>query len=143
LPGTEDEKMAVFERTYRDIVNDLFGRGDAYDILKQRGVLEFESTSFTRGITLDNVIVIADEIGNMSFAELDMIITRIGENAKVIFSGDYRQTDLKKAEKEGLRDFIRVLDNMGGIEHIEFQASDIVRSDFVRKYIISKVELNL
>jgi phosphate starvation-inducible PhoH-like protein len=143
LPGTEDEKMAVFERTYKENICDLFGRGDAYDILKQRGVFEFESTSFTRGITLDNAVIIADEIGNMSFEELDMIATRRGENAKLIFAGDYRQSDLKKAEKQGLRDFIRVIDNMGGIEHIEFQASDIVRSDFVKRYIIAKVELGL
>jgi phosphate starvation-inducible protein PhoH len=144
LPGTEDEKMAVFERPYREIVNELFGRGDAYDILKGKGVVEFESTSFARGITLDDCVVIADEIGNMSFAELDMIITRIGDNAKLILSGDYRQSDLKKAEKDGLKDFIRVIDAMGKrIEHVEFQASDIVRSDFVKAYIIAKVELGL
>jgi phosphate starvation-inducible protein PhoH len=141
LPGSEDEKMAPFERPYREAVNELFHRGDAYDILTQRGIIEFESTSFVRGITLNDAVVIADEIGNMSFQELDMIATRMGDMAKVIFSGDYRQSDLKKAEKEGLRDFIRVLDAMGNrVEHVEFQAADIVRSDFVKAYIIAKVE---
>lgn len=142
MPGTEDEKMAGFEKPYREAVNEMFGRGDAYQILKTRGVIDFESTSFSRGITLNDSVIIADEIGNMSFAELDMIATRKGDSAKLIFSGDYRQSDLKKADKEGLRDFIRILDAMGKrFEHIEFQAADIVRSEFVKAYIIAKIEL--
>lgn len=141
MPGTEAEKMSGFEKPYREAVNEIFGRGDAYEILKQRGVIDFESTSFSRGITLNDSVIIADEIGNMSFEELDMITTRIGDMGKLIFSGDYRQSDLKKAEKSGLRDFIRILDAMGTrIEHIEFQAADIVRSEFVKAYIIAKIE---
>jgi phosphate starvation-inducible protein PhoH len=142
MPGTEGEKMAGFEKPYREAVNEMFGRGDAYEILKTRGVIDFESTSFSRGITLGDAVVIADEIGNMSFEELDMIATRMGDMAKVIFSGDYRQSDLKKAEKSGLRDFIRILDTMNSrVEHIEFQACDIVRSKFVKDYIIAKIEI--
>lgn len=144
MPGTLDEKMSYYETPYRDIVNDLCGRGDAYDILKNRGCIEFMSTSFIRGITIDHAIVIVDEVQNMTFQELDSVVTRLGKDSKLVLCGDYRQSDLKKdKERTGLHDFIRVIDTMTGIEHVEFLQQDIVRSGFVKQYIIQKTELGL
>ena len=140
LPGTEKEKASVYEEPYKDIANDLFSRGDAYEILKNKGLVHFMTTSFIRGITLRDAIIMIDECQNMSLHELDSIITRIGENCRVIFCGDFRQADLKA---NGLQDFIRVLKRMERFTFIEFEVEDIVRSDFVKQYIIAKNELNL
>jgi phosphate starvation-inducible protein PhoH len=140
LPGTEKEKSSVYEEPYKDISNDLFSRGDAYEILKQKNIVEFMTTSFIRGITLRDAVILIDECQNMSFHELDSIITRIGENCRVIFCGDFRQADLRS---NGLKDFFRVLERMHAFTFIEFEVEDIVRSDFVKQYIISKSSLNL
>mgnify|MGYP001576417257 CR=1 FL=1 len=140
LPGTEKEKSSVYEEPYKDIAIDLFARGDAYEILKQKGLVHFMTTSFIRGITLRDAVIIIDECQNMSFHELDSIITRIGENCRVMFCGDFRQADLKA---NGLQDFIRVLKSMDLFTFIDFQVEDIVRSSFVKQYIIAKNDLNL
>lgn len=140
LPGTEKEKASVYEEPYKDIANDLFSRGDAYEILKNKGLVHFMTTSFIRGITLREAVILIDECQNMSFHELDSIITRIGENCRVMFCGDFRQADLKA---NGLQDFIKVLKRMQKFTFIEFEVEDIVRSDFVKQYIIAKNELNL
>ena len=140
LPGTEKEKASVYEEPYKDIANDLFGRGDAYEILKQKNLVEFMTTSFIRGITLRDAVILIDECQNMSFHELDSIITRMGENTRVIFCGDFRQADLKG---NGIRDFFQVLKRMSLFDFIEFEVEDIVRSDFVKTYIIAKNELEL
>ena len=140
LPGTEKEKSSVYEEPYKDISNDLFSRGDAYEILKQKNMIEFMTTSFIRGITLRDAIILVDECQNMSFHELDSIITRIGENCRVIFCGDFRQADLKM---NGLKDFFSILKSMNTFMFVEFGIEDIVRSDFVKQYIISKSSLKL
>ena len=118
----------------------MFGRGDAYEILKNKGLVHFMTTSFIRGITLRDAVILIDECQNMSFHELDSIITRMGENCRIMFCGDFRQADLKQ---NGLQDFIRVLKRMDLFTFIEFEVEDIVRSDFVKQYIIAKNELNL
>ena len=140
LPGTEKEKASVYEEPYKDIANDLFSRGDAYEILKNKGLVHFMTTSFIRGITLRDAVIMIDECQNMSFHELDSIITRIGENCRVMFCGDFRQADLKA---NGLQECTRVLKRMERFTFIEFEVEDIVRSDFVKQYIIAKNELNL
>ena len=140
LPGTEKEKASVYEEPYKDIANDLFGRGDAYEILKQKNLVEFMTTSFIRGITLKHAVILIDECQNMSFHELDSIITRIGQGCRVIFCGDFRQADLKQ---NGMQDFMKILKRMGDFDFIEFEVEDIVRSEFVKNYIIAKNELNL
>jgi phosphate starvation-inducible PhoH-like protein len=140
LPGTEKEKASVYEEPYKDIANDLFGRGDAYEILKQKNLVEFMTTSFIRGITLRDAVILIDECQNMSFHELDSIITRMGENCRVMFCGDFKQADLKG---NGLKDFIRILKSMDCFTFVEFQVEDIVRSDFVKSYIIAKNKLEL
>ena len=140
LPGTEKEKASVYEEPYKDICIELFQRGDAYEILKQKHLVHFMTTSFIRGVTLRNATILVDECQNMSFHELDSIITRVGEGCRVIFCGDFRQSDLAK---NGLRDFIRVLKAMDSFDLIDFEIKDIVRSAFVKEYIIAKTELGL
>ena len=98
------------------------------------------TTSFIRGITLKNTIIMIDECQNMTFHELDSIITRVGENCRVIFCGDFRQSDLKS---NGLESFMNILRNMGSFDFIDFVIKDIVRSEFVIDYIIAKTELGL
>ena len=138
LPGTQEEKVAIYEAPYIDIASELFGRGDAYDILKKKGLVHFTSTSYVRGINLRNAVIVVDETQNMTYHELDSIITRVGEGCRVVFCGDFRQADL---QKNGLRDFIRVLKAMDSFDLVDFGISDIVRSNFVKEYIIAKTEL--
>ena len=140
LPGNEKEKASVYEEPYKDICIELFQRGDAYEILKTKGLVHFMTTSFIRGVTLQDAVILIDECQNMSFHELDSIITRVGMNCRVIFSGDFRQADLFK---NGLRDFIKVLKAMDKFDLIDFEIKDIVRSDFVKEYIIAKTDLGM
>tara|TARA_X000001382_G_scaffold127677_1_gene115917 strand:- start:237 stop:938 length:702 start_codon:yes stop_codon:yes gene_type:complete len=136
LPGNEKEKSAVYEEPYKDVASHLFNRGDAYEILKAKGIVQFMTTSYIRGVTLRNAVIIVDECQNMSFHELDSIITRVGENCRIIFCGDFRQSDLKKNE---LLSWLQILTRMEEFDFVEFGVDDIVRSDFVKKYIIAKM----
>ena len=140
LPGSEKEKASVYEEPYKDIAVELFQRGDSYEILKTKGLLHFMTTSYLRGITLKDAVIIVDECQNMSFHELDSIVTRVGTNCRIIFCGDFRQADLAK---NGLQDFIRVLKAMDQFDLIDFEIKDIVRSDFVKDYITAKTDLGL
>ena len=111
----------------------------AYENLEQQGIIEFVSTSFIRGTTLDNCIVLVDEMQNLTFHELDSIITRVGKNSRIIFSGDYYQSDLKSSsDKKGILDFMNIMEVMNHFTTVEFGWADIVRSDFVRDYIMTK-----
>jgi phosphate starvation-inducible protein PhoH len=139
LPGNEKEKASVYEEPYKDIAIDIFGRGDAYQILKTKNLVEFMTTSFIRGITLRNATIVIDECQNMSFHELDSIITRVGQNCRVILCGDFRQSDLKNS---GMNEFLNVIKRMQLFDFIEFGIEDIVRSDFVKSYIIAKTEID-
>lgn len=141
LPGSDKEKTKVYEAPYRAICEELYGRGDAYEIMKTRHAIEFLSTSFVRGTTLNDSIVIVDEVQNMTFHELDSVITRIGRNCQLILCGDFRQGDLSKGEKTGIIDIMKILDRVKGFEHVEFLEEDIVRSGFVKSYIIEKSRL--
>lgn len=144
LPGNSKEKTKVYEAPYYAICTELFGRGDAYDYLKNKNVVEFMSTSFIRGITLNDCIVIVDEMQNATLHELDSVITRVGHNCKVIFCGDFRQTDFtREHEKNGLTDFMRVVRNMRSFDLIEFNSNDIVRSALVKEYIILKDKMRI
>lgn len=144
LPGSDREKTKVYEAPYYAICTELFGRGDAYDYLKNKNVVEFISTSFIRGITLNDCIVIVDEMQNATLHELDSVITRIGHNCKVIFCGDFRQSDFtREHEKNGLSDFMRVVKSMKSFELLEFNAEDIVRSALVKEYIILKDKMRI
>lgn len=140
LPGNEKEKSAIYEEPYKDICVELFQRGDAYEILKTKSLVNFMTTSFIRGVTLRNAVIIVDECQNMSFHELDSIITRVGEECRIIFCGDFRQSDLSK---NGLKDFIRIVKAMDQFDLIDFEIKDIVRSGFVKDYITVKTNLGL
>jgi len=142
LPGSVEEKLKVYEQPYSAIANDLFKRGDGYDILKNKFMVEFVPTSFIRGITLNDCIVLVDEINNMTFHELDSVITRLGKRTKLILCGDFNQSDLKWTdEREGLYDFMKIVDQMESFHRVEFTRDDIVRSGLVKQYIIAKEDL--
>ena len=140
LPGSIKEKSKIYEAPYQAICSQLYNRGDAYEILKQKSIINFETSSFLRGLTLDNTIIIVDECQNMTYQELNTIITRVGQNSKIIFCGDYRQTDLKwDDEKEGIHKFMKILSKMPKyFSCIEFMENDIVRSGLVKDFIIKK-----
>lgn len=143
LPGSIKEKSKVYEAPYQAICNQLYGRGDAYEILKQKGVINFETSSFLRGLTIDNSIIIVDECQNMTYSELCTIITRVGPYSKIIFCGDYRQSDFKwDDEREGVMKFMKILNKMSKyFSCIEFNEEDIVRSGLVKEFIIKKTYL--
>jgi phosphate starvation-inducible protein PhoH len=144
LPGNSKEKAKVYEAPYYAICTELFGRSDSYEYLKSRNVVEFISTSFIRGITLNDCIIVVDEIANMTLHELDSVITRVGKNCRIIFSGDFRQSDFtKEHEKNGLIDFMRIIERMKSFTFIDFNEHDIVRSSMVKDYIIQKDKLRI
>ena len=150
LPGDEEDKAALYQVPYQNMVQFMFEMqneqqfNNLYDKLKGQGTLYFLSTSFLRGLTFDNTIIIVDECQNLNFHELDTIITRVGQDSKIIFCGDFDQTDLvKQNEKNGLHDFLRILEEMEEFNCIEFTIGDIVRSGFVRSYLINKIKLGI
>lgn len=148
LPGTLQEKMALYETPYREIFAELCGgRRDVYDLLKKRDYLEFMSTSFVRGITFDDAIVIVDEVQNCTDHEINSILTRVGKNTRVILCGDYRQNDLKmtgkRHQESGMDNLLKVARSMWSFALVEFNIQDIVRSGFVKEYIIARINLGL
>ena len=150
LPGDHEDKSSFYQIPYKNMVKYMFEMPDdnsfemLYANLKAQGTISFWSTSFIRGTTFDNAILIIDEFQNLNFHELDSIITRVGENSKIFFCGDATQTDLvKTAEKNGIVDFMNIINNMPSFETVEFQAEDICRSGLVKEYIIAKLELGL
>ena len=146
LPGSQKQKEAAFEEPYPPLCSEILERNDAYSLLKQKDLIEFRSTSFLRGVTFDDCIIVVDEVQNMSFQECDTIMTRVGENTRIIFAGDIKQDDLTSErynEKSGIADFMRIINNMKEYDFIEFYADDIVRSELVKSYIIEKDRLGL
>ena len=150
LPGDEEDKAALYQVPYRNMVQFMFEMPNEqafnglYDKLKAQGSLYFLSTSFLRGLTFDNSIIIVDECQNLNFHELDTIITRVGQDSKIVFCGDFGQTDLvRNNEKNGLHDFMRILEEMKEFNCTEFTIGDIVRSGFVRSYLINKTNMGI
>ena len=150
LPGDEEDKAALYQVPYQNMVQFMFEMpneqsfNNLYDRLKGQGTLFFLSTSFLRGLTFDNSIIIVDECQNLNFHELDTIITRVGQDAKIVFCGDFDQTDLMNHnERNGLHDFLRILEEMEEFNCVEFTLGDIVRSGFVRSYLINKIKLGI
>ena len=148
LPGDHEDKADIYQIPYKNMVKYMFQMpSDAdfemlYGNLKAQESIKFWSTSFIRGTTLDNAIVIVDEFQNLNFHELDSIITRIGENSKIMFCGDASQSDLIKTnDRNGIVDFMNVLRKMPSFDIIEFGIDDIVRSGLVKEYIIAKLEM--
>ena len=150
LPGDHEDKADIYQIPYKNMVKYMFQMPtDAdfemlYGNLKAQETIKFWSTSFIRGTTLDNAIVIVDEFQNLNFHELDSIITRVGENSRIIFCGDASQTDLVKTnDRNGIHDFLNILRKMPSFDIIEFGIDDIVRSGLVKEYIIAKLDTGL
>ena len=150
LPGDYEDKSDIYQVPYKHMVKYMFQMSSDADFemlygnLKAQDTIKFWSTSFLRGTTLDNAIVIVDEYQNLNFHELDSIITRIGENSKICFCGDARQTDLVKTnDRNGIVDFMNILRKMPSFDIIEFEIDDIVRSGLVKEYIIAKMEAGM
>lgn len=142
LPGTAKEKSAEYVAPYYDICNTLFDRGDAYGILEQRGNVEFTTTSFLRGKTFSNCIMVIDECQNMSWGELNTIMTRVGPGTRIIFSGDTKQSDLDERKgKHDIRKFLRVCGIMDCFDFIQMMPDDVVRSGKAKEYILACEEL--
>lgn len=140
MPGNIKEKSSYFEQPYHQIMSNLYGRDDAYTILKNKRVIEFMTTSYVRGITLDNAIVIVDEMQNFTEEELHSVVTRIGKNSRIILCGDLSQNDLKK-EKTGFGLFVKIFKNMSSFSLVEFGIEDIVRSGLVKEYILARTRV--
>jgi predicted ribonuclease YlaK len=143
LPGDVHEKMEIYQQPYRQICETLFGRRDAWDRLEEQGHIEFISTSFIRGMSFDDAIIIVDECQNLSFEEIDTVMTRVGYRSKIIWCGDYRQTDLnkKKNDVSGILKFFDIAYHMAAFTRVEFTVEDIVRSSLVKDYIIAKLKV--
>ncbi len=150
LPGDHEDKSSYYQIPYKNMVKYMFQMpSDAdfemlYGNLRAQETIKFWSTSFLRGTTLDNSIVIVDEFQNLNFHELDSIITRIGENSKICFCGDASQSDLIKTnDRNGIVDFMNILRKMPSFDIIEFGIDDIVRSGLVKEYLTAKIEMGL
>ena len=146
LPGDHDDKALLYQIPYKNMVRHMFKMPDdnafdmLYENLKHQETISFWSTSFIRGTTLDNAIVLVDESQNLNFHELDSIITRVGQDSKIIFAGDVSQTDLVRTnEKDGILDFQRIIEDMDEFSSVEFGIEDIIRSGLVKSYLISKI----
>ena len=150
LPGDEEDKAALYQVPYSNMMQFMFEQPNEqafeslYNRIKAQGSYYFLSTSFLRGLTFDNSIIIVDECQNLNFHELDTIITRVGQDSKIVFCGDFSQTDLTRtAEKNGMMDFLQILHEMEEFNCVEFDIGDIVRSGFVRNYLIQKTKLGM
>jgi phosphate starvation-inducible protein PhoH len=150
LPGDHEDKSSLYQIPYKNMVKYMFEMStDAefemlYGNLKSQGTISFWSTSFIRGTTLDKAIIIVDEFQNLNFHELDSIITRVGEDSKIMFCGDATQTDLVKTnERNGIIDFMKILRIMPSFDIIEFESEDIVRSGLCKEYILTKMQLGM
>lgn len=143
LPGSLEEKVQIYEEPYVAIFEELFPQlkngTSASEKLKDQKLYEFASSSYLRGITFHNAVVVVDEIQNMTYSELDTIMTRIGNGCRIIFCGDEKQTDLhKKDDKSGISDFLNIINKLEEFSTVEFQPEDIVRSNLVKRYILAR-----
>jgi phosphate starvation-inducible protein PhoH len=142
LPGDVGEKMEIYEQPYRQICHQFFDRKDAWDRLEEQGHIQFISTSFIRGMSFDNAIIIVDEMQNLNYDEIDTVMTRVGHMSKILWCGDYRQTDLNKRKNDvtGILKFFDIAQHMKAFTRIEFTVDDIVRSSLVKDYILAKLK---
>lgn len=140
MPGTLEEKQALYERPYHSICHELLGKASTYQDMKDAGMIEFETTSFLRGLTWDNAIIIVEEVQNMTYDEINTIMTRVGNNSRVIVNGDTLQTDLKDSRKNptdisGMDRFLRIIAEMKIFTSVMFTVEDIVRGPFAKAWI--------
>jgi phosphate starvation-inducible PhoH-like protein len=144
LPGSIEEKAAMYELPYKDIFGDLLGRQSSYEDMKESGIVKFCTTSYLRGLSWDNSIIIVDEAQSMSFHEISTIMTRVGKNCRIIVCGDLHQNDLtKKGDASGFADFLNVAKSMRDFTSIKFTSDDIVRSEFTKSWIMACERLGI
>ncbi len=144
LPGTAEEKVDTYTSPYRAICSEMFGDAGSYNKLVNSNQLIFESTSFVRGMTFEDSVILIDEMQNLNFHELDSVITRVGRNCRVILCGDYHQTDFEREnDKNGIMKFLTIVEQLKNFSVINFGWDDIVRSGFVRDYIMTKEMLKI
>jgi phosphate starvation-inducible protein PhoH and related proteins len=139
LPGSVEEKIDIYEQPYKEICQTLFGRPDAWERLKEQSYARFIPTSFVRGISIDDAIIIVDEAQNMTWSELSSIMGRVGYRSKIIFAGDKFQNDLVRSKNDvsGLEDFLSIAKIMPEFEAVYFTPQDIVRSSLVKSFIMA------
>lgn len=138
LPGTLEQKQAPYEAPYVGIMQQLFGRKSTYEDMKVAGVIEYKSTSYIRGQTIDNRVIVVEEAQNLDFDEIDSVLTRAGEGSRVILTGDtLRQCDLKHFETSGIQILKEVQDRLEGMTVVEFGPQDCVRSGFARSWLLA------
>jgi len=138
MPGDLEEKISFYETPYKDILSELCHRTSTFDDMKDAGLVKFMPTTFIRGLTWDNAIVIIDEGQNMTFHEINSVMTRLGQSSKIIFTGDLPQSDLtKRNDDSGMARFMKVAEDMRSFDSVAFTTSDIVRSEFVKEWIIA------
>jgi len=139
LPGNLEEKQEIYELPYKEICHTLFGRSDAWDRLKEQGYARFISTTAIRGISIDDSIIIVDECQNMNWSEINTVMSRVGHRSKIIFAGDFKQTDLIKSNRDtsAFHDFRRIATSMSAFQEVYFTPEDIVRSSLVKDWIVA------
>ena len=144
LPGTLDEKMSEYEKPYQEICAELFGKPSTYRDMKEAGLVSFMPTSFIRGLTWNNAVVIVEEGQNMNFHEIDSVMTRVGHDSRVIYTGDVPQADLPHVgrDKSGMQILLDVLHDLPDFEDIKFTKHDIVRGDFCKRWIVATEHLS-
>lgn len=140
LKGSLEEKEAVYEIPYSPIFDKIFKKKNQYKFMKEAGIVEFESTSYMRGVTLDNTIVVFDEVSSATYHEISTIITRLGNNSKVVLCGDSLQNDLiyERNLQSGYEKFIKISNMMPDFRSVNFTVDDCVRSDFVKSFLIAE-----
>jgi phosphate starvation-inducible protein PhoH len=145
MPGSAKDKMRAYEEPYYEICSKLFDRDDAYTQLKMRKMIDFTPTSFLRGVTWDNHVVIVDEVQNLNDHEISTVITRMGQGSRIIFCGDFRQSDFvtKGLEESGITNLFKIIRLMPSFTHVEMGINDVVRSGIVREYLEARMELGL
>lgn len=143
LPGNGRQKMAVYEAPYEEIFGKLFDDKTVYNQMKQRGLVEFHPTSFLRGVTFENALIIVDEVQNLNDHEVNSVITRLGDDSRIIMCGDFRQNDFvtRGVEESGIEKLFKTIDLMPSFAHVELQVQDIVRSGIVKEYIEARLKL--
>lgn len=144
MPGSAADKMKNYEAPYQALCTELFGRGDAYEILKQKKIIEFIPTSFIRGISINDSIIIIDEAQNMEYNEIRSVITRVGDNSRFIICGDKEQDDLTSErfkQESGIKKIMNVMKKVNEVTFVEFGIDDILRSDFIKHFIMAEYDL--
>ena len=134
LPGDIKEKIDPYLRPIYDALNDMLSFSEVIKKIES-GFIEIAPLAFMRGRTLSNAFIILDESQNTTSVQMKMFLTRLGENSKMVITGDLSQVDLPSGTKSGLRESINILKNVEEIGFLEFSDNDVVRNPLVSKIV--------